>query len=331
MISIALRIFAIAWSALLITLIGFGTLSPAKIGTMTWGPTVDFWAISIAISKIEYGLKGKLGYREVLQALADHLTTTKNDMDIMDEGTKKLLQQPDTISRAIQAAAQLKRENLKPQEKKLGGYVTTLAEDVGYADFYNVAFRIFGYSSRSTHYLYMGVLALSFGFFILVYWRESVPIGVLTLGITALFLTTTTSLVGIPNLPSMAANRFLSTLALVPLLHLVIAILERRPLRTGEMFVIALQSALLLFASWARSSAHWTIIAALLLSLIVAFIRTPAPRMQNLARGMRIWWDALRARSIENWPWGTRRRPESGRRSEESSMCPHTRWCRPCC
>jgi hypothetical protein len=63
-------------------------------------------------------------------------------------------------------------EELKHTPKEAAGYVTTGAEDVGYADFYNLAFRLFGFSAFSTHYLYMTLLALSFALFAIVYRRD---------------------------------------------------------------------------------------------------------------------------------------------------------------
>ncbi len=295
-----LRTFAIGWGALLIVLMGFGTLSPGRIGALTWGPTTDFWAMSIAISNIEFGLKGKLGYREVSQVLADHLTTAKSDMQVDDEGTMKLVQQPDLVTGAMQAAARIKKDDLRVPKDRLalrdwkstGRFLTTWAEDVGYADFYNMAFRLFGYSSKSTHFLYMLFLASSFAFFLAAYWRENLPLGVVTLGITALFLVST-SILSHPLIPSLAANRFLSTLAIIPLLHIVFATITSRPLVSREIVLLMAQVAMLVLAISFRSSAQWSAIAAVLFASGLGFSRISAPRLRNFRR--------MLALSSERW------------------------------
>src|SRR5262245_61160221 len=126
-----LRAIAIAWSALLIAFIGTGVMSTQRIGSVTYGPEFDFWAISIAISSIEHGATGQIGHLEVLSTLVDHMTATKREMAV-DAETRRMLQQPETITRAIRAAAAVKPEQLQHTPKEQGGYVTTLVDDVGY-------------------------------------------------------------------------------------------------------------------------------------------------------------------------------------------------------
>lgn len=275
--SIVMRAIAVGWSAMLITLIGFGVTSQARIGTLTWGPGHDFWSMAIAISNIEFGLKGGLGYHEVSQVLANHLTT-KNDVNA--EGTLALIQQPDLVTKAIKAAAKVKREDLRPGPAESGGYITVLAEDVGYADFYNLAFRIFGYDSRSTHFLYMTILAAAFVLYVLTYWRDNFSIGVLTLGIIALFLETT-SLIFSFYVPSVAANRFLSTLALIPLLHIVTATINSRELTVKEVSTLTLQIMIMAFAISCRSSAQWAAVAVLFIAFSFGIKKMPVPRLKN--------------------------------------------------
>jgi hypothetical protein len=69
-IDAAVRLLSLAWSAALIGLMATGTFSPARIGTMTWRPGHDIWSAAIAISQINFGLSGKLAYREIEQAIA---------------------------------------------------------------------------------------------------------------------------------------------------------------------------------------------------------------------------------------------------------------------
>src|ERR1700704_6349462 len=52
----AVRLFSLAWTAMLIGLMATGTLSSARIGAMTWEPSHDIWSAAIAISQINFGL-----------------------------------------------------------------------------------------------------------------------------------------------------------------------------------------------------------------------------------------------------------------------------------
>jgi hypothetical protein len=200
----------------------------------------------------------------------------------MDEGTQRLLQQPDTISAAIRAAAQIKREELNPALIAQDVVITSGAEDIGYSDFYNLAFRVFGYDSRSTHYLYVTVIALSLVLFVFVYRRENLPVGIVALGVSALFLATSSGVFSV-SVPAMASNRFLSTMALIPCLHVLSAILRRGPFRTSEVLALLAQAAIIALAAWTRSSALWTAIAVFAVAAVVALLRSPAPRIKGIA------------------------------------------------
>lgn len=278
MYSIVMRAIAVGWSAMLITLIGFGAMSQGRFGTVMFGPGHDILAMTIAISNIEFGLKEGLGYREVEHVLTGHLTINNN---VNDMGTLALVQQPDLVTKAIKAATKLKKEDLRPGSAETGGYATIHGEDIGYADFYNLAFRIFGYDSRSTSFLYMTILAAAFALYVFTYWRDNFPIGVLTLGITALFLETTSSSIISIDVPSVAANRFLSTLALIPLLHIVAAIINSRELTAKEISTLILQIMIMVFAISCRSSAQWAALAILFIAFSFGIKKMPVPRLKN--------------------------------------------------
>jgi hypothetical protein len=262
---------SLAWSAALIGLMATGSLSPARIGTMTWGPGHDIWSAAIAISQINFGLSGKLGYREIDQAIANELIASKNTWDSMDDTTRGLLKDPSAVSRGLRAAAAVTKDGISvPTVRE--GYLTDWCEDLGYADFYNLAFRIFGFNAFSTHWLYIGILTLSCLLFVIAYFRDNLAVGTLTLSITALFLVTSSSIFS-ESMPAFAANRFLSTLAAIPLLHVIHAALRRCPFGRPEVLVLLAQAGLLAFAITLRSSADWCIVAFIVSVLAVAFVR----------------------------------------------------------
>ena len=95
------RFLSLAWCATLIGLMASGSFSSARIGTMTWGPEHDIWSATIAISQINFGLSGKLGFKEVEQAIANEVISTKNVWRIMDEKTQSLLRDPEAVMRGL--------------------------------------------------------------------------------------------------------------------------------------------------------------------------------------------------------------------------------------
>src|SRR3979409_90947 len=152
------RLISLAWTLTLIGLMATGTLSSARIGTMTWGPSHDIWSAAIAISEINFGLSGKLAYKEIEQAIANEVTGSKSAWSVMDDATRGLLRDPSAVTRGLVAGAAVKKEAISvPPTKE--GYVTDWCEDLGYADFYNLAFRLFGFNAYSTHWLFMTILA----------------------------------------------------------------------------------------------------------------------------------------------------------------------------
>jgi hypothetical protein len=268
---IAVRLLSLAWSAVLIGLMATGTLSTARIGSISWGPTHEIWSAAIAISHIKFHLSGELAYKEVAQAIADEVTSTKNATDIMDDATRRLDNDPAAVTRGLQAAAAVQRANIAiPANKK--GYVTDWVDDVGYADFYELAFRLFGFNAFSTHWLYFSVLLTACILFAGAFFNDSVAIGSLTLSITALFLISSSAYFQ-EVAPSFAANRFLSTLAIVPLLHSIHTSLRQAPLLRWEIIVLAAQTLIMSFAIAARAAGVWCVMAAVACAFVVIVVR----------------------------------------------------------
>lgn len=279
-----LRALMASVSLLMIAFISLGTFSHAKPGTLTWGPTTDFWAMAIAISDIQLGMDGGLGRREIVSELAKYLTTTGSDIQVHDTGTQELDADPERVDEGIRAASAIDPSSLPDYALDSGSFITTVFEDIGYADFYDLAFRLFGFGAFSTHYLYLAILALSVVLFLLGHWRSTTNLAVLALATTTLFLTTTSDIF-IPSLPSLAANRFLSTLAVIPLLHIAMTALDLRRLRIDGWLAFVGQLLLFAFAVHLRSSAAWMLGALLaMLVLVVVFRLSTLVRRQRLER-----------------------------------------------
>jgi hypothetical protein len=266
------RALALLWCAILVGLIGSGAFSSARIGQMAWGPQYDIWSAAIAISQINLGLSGELGYREVELAIAGEVTAKKNAWQVFDDATRAMLKDPSAVTRGFQAGAALQKSQIAIPDTK-AGYTINWALDYGYADFYNIAFRLFGFNAFATHWLYVSILALSVLLFGAAHFRSNLAVGSLVLCVTALFLESSSATFFGELLPNIANNRFLSTLGLVPVLHVICTALARRPLGPAELGIVGMQAVILQFVVSNRSSAQWCYLAAAFAMLAVAVRR----------------------------------------------------------
>lgn len=247
-------------------------VSSGKRGTLTWGPTVDFWAMSIAISKNLHNLKGYLGYKDISQALANQLSSTKSDTNVNDFDTRDLVADPKLVSTAIKIAAATKIDPAITLDKYKSDYITTMAEDVGYTDFYAMAFKIFGYSNLSTFKFYLLFMSLSIILFIVRYKNNLMSIYLLSSLFTAIFLTSNSSVLS-ESVASIASNRFLTTLGLIPLIHIILEIYENKKVRLNrDLIIFGLQSFLLIQVILFRSSAQWMVCCIVGFTIINYFI-----------------------------------------------------------
>jgi hypothetical protein len=290
------RSICAGWTILLVVLMSFGTFSSERIGAMTWGPQHDVWSAAIAISKIKFGLSGGLAYKEVEQAIADEVTSKKNIWDVEDDKTLALVNDPSAVTRGFKKAAALTKDQIAiPPTKE--GYVTDWCEDLGYADFYNLAFRLFGVNAFSTYFLYVTILLASVLIFQVVFFRDGLAMTTLMLSTTALFLSTCSFFNVL--VPSLAANRFLSTLAFVPLVHLICAAIRVGPLKLSEAVAVALQATILAFAIAARSSGNWCIPA-----LVVSLLAVASLRLRHVPRNLLTIKGFDRRVIFAGWPLG---------------------------
>jgi hypothetical protein len=258
-----------------------GTLSSARIGAMTFGPQHDILSAAIAISQIHFNLSGELAYKEVEQAIDNEVTANKNVWSVNNDATGILDANPANVTRGFKAAAALTKNDLVIPATK-NGYVSDWAEDIGYADFYNLAFRLFGFNAYSTHYLYFALLTISCALFALAFFDDPVAIGSLTLAVTAFFLLSSSSFFSY-SVPSFAANRFLSTLAIVPLLHVLMTMLRSSPPARIMVVPLIIQALILSFAIAARASATWCLIAAAGTAVAILLIRRLSARKLPLS------------------------------------------------
>lgn len=175
------------------------------------------------------------------------------------------MRDPELLDRAICQAAEM------PDPWRSGiRYCPVFAEDVGYADFAKLAFRVFGYRLSSLYACYFLLLGVSLAAYLLAY-RRDVPMLLLLVAFQLMLFLVVRSipLVGTggddPGTPlqlgTVANGRFLSTLGIVPFLHLAGALLRRPRPSAGLLLTALVQAAALGFALHFRGSALWTFVA----------------------------------------------------------------------
>jgi len=263
-------LFGYTLSLLIIITLGLGVTTGIK-GAITWGPTNDFWAISIALSKIEYGLNGYLGYKEVSQKLANDLSSTKSDTNVGDLETRDLVQIPELITAAIIKAAQLDKSSLKDGDKWSGHYLS-YSEDIGFIDYYRIAFSIFGYNAYSGYNLY--ILFYVFSLIVLyLRYRSNTACMISALFISLSIFAAANSLLMSDLMISIGSNRFISTLVFIPLLHIIYE--GSLTVKKGIIFrntLLLIQVSLIYFIITIRISAQWAILFILFIMLFKIFL-----------------------------------------------------------
>lgn len=221
---------------------------------------------------MKFGLKGGLAYKEVELAIAAEVTSTGSAWDVMDDRTRELLKDPVAITRGLKRAIALSKEQIVVPTNK-AGFIADWCEDLGYADFYRLAFFLFGLNAYSTYFLFMTLVLTSLLVFLICFIRDNLPMATLTLSTTALFLLSASPMFS-ESVPSLAANRALSVLGLIPLLHLVHTALRRRPFGLTELGALALQALTLAFVASARGTTTWCFVALIVTLIVVSLFRS---------------------------------------------------------
>ena len=284
-LSIFLRAIAVVCSLALVAFIGTSTLTKTRPGALIDGPLGEFWAITIAISNVNFGLEGGLGYVQIFQKLHSFFSASA-DPFVIDKA--KPLRDPQFNNQAIKAAGGMQRGDVKGGVAAEGDYLLYATDDIGYAFFYTLAFKLFGISAFATHYFYLLILVVSFVVFLATWWRSNIAIALAAITIGGIFLTANSAVISAAA-PAVASNRFLTTLALLPMLHLLIGILDRGPLTFLQVLTCAVQAFVLACAIWFRSSGAWTGLA-VVFAAVVMMIRAQPAALSSVVRGVGNAW-----------------------------------------
>jgi hypothetical protein len=257
---------------------------PNSVGQQSWGRVL--FGVGAAITEMEHG-----GYGYTIARMMETVLTsaglTGDPKILADLGMTfpDNLHRPELINAAIDKAVHFKWP-FNPNEAIRG----SSGDDLGLVDYTRLSFRLFGYRIQSLYPLYFVILAISALSFV---WAFRLQPGFLLLVATACaaqVLLFASGLFDPSNIGTIADPRLLSVLGIIPGLHLACLIMIKSRPTAINIVLAVLQSVILIFAFWIRSTAIWVLAAVSLLAIAVALWET----LQRRFRWRALWcWGAL--------------------------------------
>lgn len=213
-------------------------------------------AISIAISRLVYGVEGLAGLESVLKVLNE----IPNVSSINLSGIAQTEHYQLAINEAIQKATLIPHVD----RASVHGYVN----DISYLYYVILALYLFGMKIQSLSYLWLSLFFISIFLFIGAFRGKIEKLLFLwCLLISILFIVVANPGVG-NQLITVHNYRFIPILGLVPMLHLILSINDRSNGLSQWLFV-SMQALIFIFVLLARGSAQWMVVALLVSMLYV--------------------------------------------------------------
>jgi hypothetical protein len=279
--------FFAAHIAIAVLLIGFALFQAIERDmhrNLTWGPDADLESMSIAISDMVYGLdRGYVMHKPIF----DHFTSRLwKDGLANPDSSQALLRDSAAINRAITDALKL---DIAPNAAEWGDFEPlynrawrpVFVEDIGRADYYKLAFKLFGFQVESLHYIYFVVLFSATALFCIGLYGNQAALLVLIAYLVGLNVILQSSAFS-PGAPSISAYRVISTLAVIPLAHLAFATWSGARLGATAVVALILQACLFIFIVWTRTSVQWGAIAIAAVALLAWWFRRHEQRWHAL-------------------------------------------------
>jgi hypothetical protein len=209
--------------------------------------------ISIAISRLSYGIEGFVGLKEVLEVLKQ--IPNFATVDINEIASVEIYQSK--INEIMQQSLNLSSVNSER--------VHAVQMEMGYTFFTIAAFSVFGIKIQSLSFLFIALFFISVCCYMITY-RKSIPyLLVLCILIFSIALVVIANpKVGI-NLITVYNYRFITILGLIPIFHLVFKFKENES-SIISYILLAFQIFLLIFLMLSRGSAQWMLIAMILVA-----------------------------------------------------------------
>jgi hypothetical protein len=254
---------------------------PTTVGAGNWGRFA--FAIGAALTEMRHG-----GYGYVTALVMDDvlhsegLTTDPAFLEPLKLRAPDNFRNPTVINAAIRKAAEFKWPFNPDNVDEVRGASN---DDLGFVDYVKMSFRLFGINIISLYLSYFVLLGVSIGTFVASFRRETAPLVVLAvvaLAHAALFVS---GFFDPALVETVADPRYLSTLAIIPALHVGLFVTQGQRLSAANVLGIVIQSAIIAFSLLIRATVVWVLVALTLLSLgtlFAAWRRGEAGRLRRL-------------------------------------------------
>ena len=231
-------------------------------------------AISTAISRLQYGLPGYLGYNTISKTISSSLDHIVTNVYIVDTGLNLRIRDALDLS---PSPNYLEATSAYNGTHSLQGLIGP-----GLVDYYILSFLLFGYQFQSLLYFYFLLLAIQSVIFFLQFRQDDHYIAVLMLFLVAHYMTLTALRFPGNQLDAPNNYRFLPVLAILPMIHICLLALYQHRVSTPTIVSAVAQAALLAFIIHCRSSAYWTLVPVALLAVFALFLRTQNKKLLDL-------------------------------------------------
>ena len=250
-------------------------------------------SLAIALSRMQQPpLHGYLAYRSIRNYLAEHGLA-------LVAGEAKAVSTPEERKELVHDTARMNQLLLDASRAPIDATltpVTLTGNELGLADFFYWAFRIFGLNLNSLVLLYFSILFVSVLTFFLTFRRSPFCLLLLMLYLIAHLFAVHYADFGL--IQTIHNSRFFSILALLPSMHIFLLLLRREPARPANVAGAVVQTLILFFIVFCRTQALWQVLAILASAV-------PVVRFREIWRALRrrdLWPDAVRLVARDTWP-----------------------------
>ena len=252
-------------------------------------------SLAIALSRMQTPpLHGYLAYRSIRNHLVEHgLSLVAGEADAIStpDQRRALVRDQARMNQLIQDASRV------PIDPGLEPVILT-GNELGLADYFYWAFRIFGLNVKALALFYYSILFVSVVLFFMTFRRS--PFCQLLLMLYLAGHLFAVNYATIPLIQVIHNSRFFPVLALLPAMHILLLMLRREPASLANILAAAGQAFILLFLMFCRSQVSWQVVAILASALLVVRFRDvwralPQPRHWpgTIATAARDTWPAL--------------------------------------
>ena len=212
--------------------------------------------MSVAISDINYGLKGYRGYGQVFDILKNNIITF-DDNDNINESN---LTNDEVLNSSINKTLNISVNSLEYKHM-------IFRDDIGLSSYYKLSFILYGYSISSLNKMYFTILFVSVFCFFITFKRNNDLLTILSIVLCA-HLAMLSAINTSMQLKVVHNTRVLPVLAIIPSLHLCYILRKLKPFCLLYFITSFIQSCIITFIVHIRNVGSYFIIFIILVMII---------------------------------------------------------------